>query len=72
VSVKEVMPLAETMGYFVCSPGLDRGIADRLAAAVDEIFAEGLDRPLAAADGMDPAVYERVRPSPSPAARPAQ
>ncbi|HKP24335.1 MAG TPA: transporter substrate-binding domain-containing protein [Dongiaceae bacterium] len=62
VSVKEAMPLAETMGYFVCSPGVDAAVADRLAGAIDGIFADGLDRPLAAADGMDAPMYDRVRP----------
>ena len=68
VAVKEAMPLAETMGYFVCSPGLDSAIADRLAVAIKDIFAQGLDRPLAEDDGMDSAVYERVRPTALPAA----
>jgi hypothetical protein len=62
VAVMEAMPLAETLGYFVCSPGIDGTVADRLAKAVNGIFAEGLDLPLAAADGMEPQVYERVRP----------
>lgn len=62
VTVKEAMPLAETLGYFVCSPGIDRAIGERLAKAINGIFANGLDRPLAAADGMDAAIYERVRP----------
>lgn len=62
VSVKEAMPLAETMGYFVCSPGIDGAVADRLAKAINGIFADGLDRPLAAADGMDAQSYDRVRP----------
>lgn len=62
VPVKEAMPLAETLGYFVCSPGIDGAIAERLTKAINGIFADGLDRPLAAADGMDAAVYERVRP----------
>ena len=62
VSVKEAMPLAETMGYFVCSPDIDAAVADRLATAINGIFADGLDRPLAAADGMDAQSYDRVRP----------
>ena len=62
VSVKEAMPLAETLGYFVCSPGIDATIADRLAVAIDGIFADGRDRPLAAADGMNARTYDRVRP----------
>lgn len=62
VTVKEAMPLAETLGYFVCSPRIDRAIAERLTKAINEIFAAGLDRPLAAADGVDAAIYERVRP----------
>jgi ABC-type amino acid transport substrate-binding protein len=68
VAVKEAMPLAETMGYFACSPGLDGAIAGRLAAAINDIFVAGLDRPLAAADGMDAEVYDRVRPPAVPAA----
>jgi hypothetical protein len=56
------MPLAETLGYFVCSPRIDGAIVERLTKAINGIFAAGLDRPLAAADGMDAAVYERVRP----------
>lgn len=67
VTVQEAMPLAETIGYFVCSPGIDRDIADRLTRAINDIFAEGLDRPLASADGMEPDIYDRVRP-PAPAA----
>jgi ABC-type amino acid transport substrate-binding protein len=62
VTVKEAMPLAETLGYFVCSPGIDGAVADRLAVAINGIFADGLDRPLAAADGMDAQIYDRVRP----------
>jgi ABC-type amino acid transport substrate-binding protein len=62
VTVKEAMPLAETLGYFVCSPGIDNATADRLAKAINGIFADGLDRPLAAADGMDAQIYDRVRP----------
>jgi len=73
VSVKEAMPLAETMGYFVCSPSIDAAVADRLAIAIDGIFADGLDRPLAAADGMDQRSYDRVRPALSQAsAQPTQ
>jgi ABC-type amino acid transport substrate-binding protein len=68
VAVKEAMPLAETMGYFICSPRLDGAIADRLAVAIKDIFAAGLDRPLAEADGIEPAIYERVRPPASLAA----
>ena len=62
VTVKEVMPLAETLGYFVCSPRVDKAIVERLAKAINDIFVAGLDRPLAAADGMDAAIYDRVRP----------
>jgi ABC-type amino acid transport substrate-binding protein len=62
VEVKEAMPLAETLGYFVCSPGIDGVVADRLAKAINGIFAAGLDKPLATADGMDPKIYQRVRP----------
>ena len=66
VSVKEAMPLAETMGYFVCSPSIDAAVADRLAIAIDGIFADGLDRPLAAADGIERA---ELRPGTSGAVR---
>ncbi len=62
VTVREAMPLAETLGYFVCSPGIDDATADRLAKAINGIFTDGLDRPLAAADGMDATIYDRVRP----------
>ena len=62
VTVKEAMPLAETLGYFVCSLAVDRATADRLAKSINDVFAEGLDRPLAKADGMDAAIYDRVRP----------
>jgi ABC-type amino acid transport substrate-binding protein len=62
VMVKEAMPLAETLGYFVCSPGIEDATAERLAKAINGIFADGLDRPLAAADGMDAQIYDRVRP----------
>jgi ABC-type amino acid transport substrate-binding protein len=62
VAVKEAMPIAETLGYFVCSPRIDHAIAARLMTAINNIFAAGLDRPLAAADGMDAAIYDRVRP----------
>jgi ABC-type amino acid transport substrate-binding protein len=62
VTVKEAMPLAETLGYFVCSLAVDSATADRLAKSINGIFAEGLDRPLAEADGMDAAIYDRVRP----------
>jgi ABC-type amino acid transport substrate-binding protein len=73
MAVKEAMPLAETLGYFVCSTGIDDATADRLAKAINGIFAEGLDRPLAAADGMDAKIYDRVRPPLSQAsAQPAQ
>ncbi|HEV8389047.1 MAG TPA: transporter substrate-binding domain-containing protein [Dongiaceae bacterium] len=68
VLVKEAMPLADTVGYFVCSPRIDAAIADRLATAINGIFAAGVDRPLAAADGMDAATYDRVRPPSVPAA----
>lgn len=67
VAVKEAMPLAETMGYFVCSLAVDDDTVDRLAKSLADIFAEELDRPLAAADGVDSAVYEHVRPPSSPA-----
>jgi ABC-type amino acid transport substrate-binding protein len=73
VTVKEAMPLAETLGYFVCSPGMDDAIVDRLAKAINGIFAHGFDRPLAAADGMDTQIYDRVRPPLSQAsAQPTQ
>lgn len=73
VTVREAMPLAETLGYFVCSTGIDDAIADRLARAINGIFTNGLDRPLAAADGMDAQIYDRVRPPPSHAnAQPMQ
>jgi ABC-type amino acid transport substrate-binding protein len=62
VAVREAMPLAETLGYFVCSPGTDVATAERLKKAINGIFADGLDRPLAAADGMDAQIYDRVRP----------
>lgn len=61
IAVDEPMQVSETLGYFVCSPSLDAAVAERLAQAIKRIFAEGLDRPLAAADGEDDA-YERVRP----------
>jgi ABC-type amino acid transport substrate-binding protein len=63
VAVKEAMPLAETMGYFVCSHAVGDATVGRLAVAIDGLFADGLDRPLAEADGMDARVYERVRPT---------
>jgi ABC-type amino acid transport substrate-binding protein len=73
VAVKELMPLAETLGYFVCSPGIDDATANRLAGAIDRIFAKGLDRALAKADGMDARIYDRVRPPQSQAsAQPTQ
>jgi ABC-type amino acid transport substrate-binding protein len=62
VTVREAMPVAETLGYFVCSPGIDDATADRLAKAINGIFANGLDHPLAAADGVDARIYDRVRP----------
>ena len=62
VAVREAMPLAETLGYFVCSPSIDSATADRLTKAINGIFTDGLDRPLAAADGMDAKIYDRVRP----------
>jgi ABC-type amino acid transport substrate-binding protein len=62
VAVREAMPLAETLGYFVCSPGTDVATAERLKEAINGIFADGLDRPLAAADGTDAQIYDRVRP----------
>jgi ABC-type amino acid transport substrate-binding protein len=62
VAVKEAMPLAETLGYFVCSLEIDDATADRLAKAINGIFVDGLDRPLAVADGMDAKIYDRVRP----------
>jgi ABC-type amino acid transport substrate-binding protein len=61
IAVDEPMQVSETLGFFVCSPSLDPAVADRLAQAIGAIFAEGLDRPLAAADGEGDA-YERVRP----------
>jgi ABC-type amino acid transport substrate-binding protein len=73
VTVKDVMPLAETLGYFVCSTAIDDATADRLAKAINGIFVDGLDHPLAAADGMDAKIYARVRPPVSPAsAQPTQ
>ena len=62
VTVREAMPVAETLGYFVCSPGIDDATADRLAKAINGIFANGLDHPLAAADGVDARIYDSVRP----------
>ncbi|HJR20080.1 MAG TPA: transporter substrate-binding domain-containing protein [Dongiaceae bacterium] len=62
VTVREAMPLAETLGYFVCSPGIDDATANQLAKAINGIFTDGLDRTLAAADGMDARIYDRVRP----------
>lgn len=67
VAVREAMPLAETLGYFVCSTDVDDETASGLAKAIDGIFADGLDRPLAAADGMDETIYDRVRPPQSQA-----
>ena len=61
IVVDEAMQVSETLGYFVCSPSLDAAVAERLARAINEIFAQGLDRPLADADGNTDA-YERVRP----------
>lgn len=61
IAVDEPMQVSEALGYFACSPSLDAAVAERLAQAINEIFANGLDRPLAAADGGDEA-YERVRP----------
>jgi ABC-type amino acid transport substrate-binding protein len=61
IAVDEAMQVSETLGYFVCSPSLDTAVAERLTRAVNEIFAQGLDRPLAAADG-DSGAYGRVRP----------
>lgn len=73
MTVREAMPLAETLGYFVCSPGIDDATADGLAKAINGIFADGLDRPLAAGDGMDERSYDRVRPALSQAsAQPTQ
>jgi ABC-type amino acid transport substrate-binding protein len=73
VTVREAMPLAETLGYFVCSPGIDDATANRLADAINGIFAKGLDRDLAAADGMNAQTYDRVRPPLSQAsAQPTQ
>lgn len=73
VTVREAMPLAETLGYFVCSPAIDDTTADRLATSINGIFADGLDRPLATADGMDAQIYDRVRPPLSQAnAQPTQ
>ena len=62
VTVKEAMPLAETLGYFVCSLAVDNATAERLAKSINEVFVEDLDRSLAKADGMDAAIYDRVRP----------
>lgn len=62
VTVREAMPLAETLGYFVCSTDVDDATAGHLAKSIDGIFADGLDRPLAKADGMDENIYDRVRP----------
>ena len=61
IAVDEAMQVSETLGYFVCSPSLDAAVGERLSRAVNEIFAQGLDRPLADADGNSDA-YERVRP----------
>lgn len=60
IAVDESMQVSETLGYFACSPSLDEAIAQRLAQAINRIFAEGLDRALATADGEES--YERVRP----------
>ena len=62
VTVREAMPLAETLGYFVCSRSGDDATVGRLGEAINATFADGLDRPLAAADGMDAKIYDRVRP----------
>ena len=73
VTVREAMPLAETLGYFVCSRSVDDATVDRLGKAINGTFADGLDRSLAAADGMDAKIYDRVRPPLSQAsAQPAQ
>ena len=64
VEVVELMQLTEKVGYFACSPRLDPGIARRLGDAFRDIFAQGLDRPLAK-DEFDGAVYERIRPDPN-------
>lgn len=63
VDLVELMQLTEKVGYFACSPRLDPEIAHRLGDAFKDIFAKGLDRPLAK-DEFDSAVYERIRPGP--------
>ena len=63
VDLVELIQLTEKVGYFACSPRLDPEIARRLGDAFKDIFAEGLDRPLAK-DEFDSAVYERIRPLP--------
>jgi len=63
VELVELMQLTEKVGYFACSPRLDPEIARRLGDAFKDIFAKGLDRPLAK-DEFDSAVYERIRPLP--------
>jgi polar amino acid transport system substrate-binding protein len=63
VELVELMQLTEKVGYFACSPGLDPEIAHRLGDAFRDIFAKGLDRPLAK-DEFDTVVYERIRPLP--------
>jgi polar amino acid transport system substrate-binding protein len=63
VDLIELVQLTEKVGYFACSPGLDPEIARRLGEAFKDIFANGLDRPLAK-DEFDSAVYERIRPLP--------
>jgi polar amino acid transport system substrate-binding protein len=63
MELAELMQLTEKVGYFACSPRLDPEIARRLGDAFKDIFAKGLDRPLAK-DEFDGAVYERIRPLP--------
>jgi polar amino acid transport system substrate-binding protein len=63
VELAELMQLTEKVGYFACSPMLDPEVARRLGDAFKDIFANGLDRPLAK-DEFDSAVYERIRPLP--------
>jgi polar amino acid transport system substrate-binding protein len=61
VALREAVRLWEWPGYFACSPGLDAAISQRLADAIDNIFAHGEDRAFAAADGLGDD-YERMRP----------
>jgi ABC-type amino acid transport substrate-binding protein len=59
--LQEAVRLWEWPGYFACSPGLDPAISQRLADAINKIFAQGEDRAFAAADGLGHD-YERMRP----------